>query len=110
MAKAVTYSLNSCVSCLPGQQDIESAISVVTMTMQNLDANRLPPSSRSYAEVQEDLLRAASELTDATNRVVASLGAAPHVLAEAVKNFVHIFRRFIAIGLELAYLTQVMPY
>jgi len=107
VAKSVTFNLNNCVSCLPGQQDIDTAINTVSMIMQTLNSNQLPSTSRSYCEVQEDLLRTANELTNATNRVVAALNESPQRLSEAVALFIQIFKRFITIGLELAYLTQV---
>lgn len=107
VAKAVTSSLNACISCLPGQQDLDGAINEVTIIIESIRSDRLNATNRSYVEIQDDLVRLAGELTEATNRLVGAVGGPPHLLADAINHYLHVLRRFINCGLELAYLTQV---
>ena len=53
MAKAVSISLNACMSCLPGQRDIDIALKSINTSQEVLSAGSFPRSDgRSYAELQ----------------------------------------------------------
>ncbi|KRZ04679.1 Talin-1 [Trichinella zimbabwensis] len=101
IAKALTYSLNSCVNCLPGQQDVDSAVRGVTSLLEMISLDKLTPSVRSSAEVQDDLHRCASMLTEVTNRLVsATIRQQPH-LGGVADEFLSCLRRLVTVAMEL---------
>ncbi|XP_003372683.1 putative I/LWEQ domain protein, partial [Trichinella spiralis] len=101
IAKALTYSLNSCVNCLPGQQDVDSAVRGVTSLLEMISLDKLTPSVRSSAEVQDDLHRCASMLTEVTNRLVsATIRQQPH-LGGVSDEFLSCLRRLVTVAMEL---------
>ncbi|XP_053387301.1 talin-1-like [Mercenaria mercenaria] len=55
VAKAVSYSLDTCVNCLPGQRDVDIAIRQITETSQSLSSQRFPSTNRSFTDVQGDM-------------------------------------------------------
>ncbi len=62
---------------------------------------QIQQSTRSYQEVQDDLMKCASRLSEATNRLAGSVGAPQHVLSEAVNTYVYCFKSFFNCGLEM---------
>lgn len=48
VAKEVSYSLDKCVSCLPGQRDVEEAIRSIEDMSLRLKSNDFPQTSKSY--------------------------------------------------------------
>uniref|UniRef100_A0A5S6Q7X7 FERM domain-containing protein n=1 Tax=Trichuris muris TaxID=70415 RepID=A0A5S6Q7X7_TRIMR len=106
VAKALTFSLNSCVNCLPGQQDIDSAIRSVANLMDSVSVEKITQSVRSPAEVQDDIHRCASQLTEITNRLVSGAVKQQPLLEDIFDDFTKCLRRLVAIVMELSYHQQ----
>uniref|UniRef100_A0A914UKX2 Talin 1 n=1 Tax=Plectus sambesii TaxID=2011161 RepID=A0A914UKX2_9BILA len=106
VAKGVSSSLKECLSCLPGQQDFDAASQTIETMSRSVNISNIPPSARSYQEVQDDLVKSASRLTEATSRLVADTNKEPAVLRESLNNFVHTYKSFFSITLETTYHQQ----
>lgn len=48
ISKDVTAALNQCVSCLPGQKDVDEVISSINDASQILSMNEYPQTNKSY--------------------------------------------------------------
>ncbi|XP_036146474.1 talin-1 isoform X2 [Monomorium pharaonis] len=106
VAKDVSNSLNKCVSCLPGQRDVDEAIYNIDDMTQVLNINEFPQTSRSYGQLQSDLNNAAANLNDASSNVVSSVRS-PVQLANSSKQFTNAFGELLSVGLEMASQTTV---
>ncbi|KHJ45469.1 I/LWEQ domain protein [Trichuris suis] len=102
VAKALTFSLNSCVNCLPGQQDVDSAIRSVANLMDSISIEKITQSVRSPVEVQDDIHRCASQLTEITNRLVSGAVKQQPLLEDVFDDFTKCLRRLVSIVMELA--------
>ncbi|XP_076765357.1 talin_middle and talin-RS domain-containing protein rhea isoform X2 [Xylocopa sonorina] len=101
VAKDVSNSLNKCVSCLPGQRDVDEAIKNIEDITQVLGMNEFPQTNKSYEQLQSDLNNAVSNLNDASSSVVSSVRS-PVELANSSKQFTNAFRELLAVGMEIA--------
>ncbi|XP_075218972.1 talin_middle and talin-RS domain-containing protein rhea isoform X1 [Lycorma delicatula] len=100
-AKRVTQALNDCVSCLPGQRDVDDAISTITTASAALESGRFPQSDKPYSQLQTELNSAAAGLNDASSGVVTSVGS-PNKLANASKKLGSAVGDVINVGMEMA--------
>ncbi|XP_024872022.1 talin-1 isoform X2 [Temnothorax curvispinosus] len=106
VAKDVSYSLNKCVSCLPGQRDVDEAIRNIDDMTQVLNMNEFPQTSKNYGQLQSDLNNAAANLNDASSNVVSSVRS-PVQLANSSKQFTNAFGDLLSVGMEMASQTTV---
>ncbi|EZA56621.1 talin-1 isoform X2 [Ooceraea biroi] len=106
VAKDVSNSLNKCVSCLPGQRDVDEAIRNIDDMAQVLNMNEFPQTSKSYGQLQSDLNNAAANLNDASSNVVSSVRS-PVQLANSSKHFTNAFGDLLGVGMEMAGQTTI---
>ncbi|CAG5121597.1 unnamed protein product, partial [Candidula unifasciata] len=107
VAKSVSNALNNCVSCLPGQRDIDNAIRLITQNSQNLASPRFPPTDRTYKQVQNDMSCSAANLNQAASDIVASSRVATtQHLAESSARYSQHYEDFVHTGLTLAGLSK----
>ncbi|KAG7189022.1 hypothetical protein KM043_008615 [Ampulex compressa] len=106
VAKDVSNSLNKCVSCLPGQRDVDEAIRNIDDMTQVLGMNEFPQTNKSYGQLQNDLNNAAANLNDASSNVVSSVRS-PVQLASSSKQFTNAFGDLLGVGMEMAGQTTV---
>ncbi|XP_012143051.2 talin_middle and talin-RS domain-containing protein rhea isoform X1 [Megachile rotundata] len=106
VAKDVSNSLNKCVSCLPGQRDVDEAIKNIEDMTQVLGMNEFPQTNKSYGQLQSDLNNAAANLNDASSNVVSSVRS-PVQLASSSKQFTNAFGDLLDVGMEMAGQTAV---
>ncbi|XP_015597713.1 talin-1 isoform X2 [Cephus cinctus] len=101
VAKDVSSSLNKCVSCLPGQRDVDNAIRSINDMSQVLNMNEFPQTNKSYGQLQYDLNNAAANLNDASSNVVSSVRS-PVQLASSSEQFTNAFGDLLGVGMEMA--------
>ncbi|XP_029174486.1 talin-1 isoform X3 [Nylanderia fulva] len=106
VAKDVSYSLNKCVSCLPGQRDVDEAIHNIDDMAQLLNTNDFPQTSKSYGQLQSDLNNAAANLNDASSNIVSSVRS-PVQLANSSRQFTNAFGDLLGVGMEMAGQTTI---
>ncbi|XP_033328616.2 talin_middle and talin-RS domain-containing protein rhea isoform X1 [Megalopta genalis] len=106
VAKDVSNSLNKCVSCLPGQRDVDDAIKNIEDMTQVLGMNEYPQTNKSYGQLQSDLNNAAANLNDASSSVVSSVRS-PVQLASSSKQFTNAFGDLLGVGMEMAGQTTI---
>ncbi|XP_072756021.1 talin-2 isoform X1 [Anoplolepis gracilipes] len=106
VAKDVSNSLNKCVSCLPGQRDVDEAIRNIDDMAQILNTNEFPQTSKSYGQLQNDLNNAAANLNDASSNIVSSVRS-PVQLANSSKQFTNAFGNLLGVGMEMAGQTTI---
>ncbi|KAK9301347.1 hypothetical protein QLX08_006276 [Tetragonisca angustula] len=101
VAKDVSNSLNKCISCLPGQRDVDDAIKNIEDMTQVLGMNEFPQTNKNYGQLQTDLNNAAVNLNDASTGVVSSVRS-PVQLASSSKQFTNAFGNLLGVGMEMA--------
>ncbi|XP_048515080.1 talin-1 isoform X2 [Athalia rosae] len=101
VAKDVSQSLNKCVSCLPGQRDVDDAIRNIDDMSQVLNMNEFPQTNKSYGQLQQNLNTAAADLNDASANVVSSVRS-PVQLANTSKEFTSAFGDLLGVSMEMA--------
>ncbi|XP_014474910.1 PREDICTED: talin-1 isoform X3 [Dinoponera quadriceps] len=106
VAKDVSNSLNKCVSCLPGQRDVDEAIRSIDDMTQVLGMNEFPHTNKNYGQLQNDLNNAAANLNDASSSIVSSVRS-PVQLASSSKQFTNAFGDLLGVGMEMAGQTAV---
>ncbi|XP_050464665.1 talin-1 isoform X2 [Cataglyphis hispanica] len=106
VAKDVSNSLNKCVSCLPGQRDVDEAIRNIDDMAQVLNMDEFPQTSKSYGRLQSDLNNAAANLNDASSNIVSSVRS-PVQLANSSKQFTNAFGDLLGVGMEMAGQTTI---
>ncbi|XP_064472172.1 talin-2-like isoform X2 [Ornithodoros turicata] len=102
VAKSVSTALNNCISCLPGQKDVDDTIRSITESTQALNNQDFPVSNKSYGELQSHLNEAAANLNEATSHVVQSSRGNHVQLASSVKRFGNAFGDLLGCGMEMA--------
>lgn len=102
VAKAVTQALNRCVSCLPGQRDVDNALRAVGDASKRLLSDLLPPSTGTFQEAQSRLNEAAAGLNQAATELVQASRGTPQDLARASGRFGQDFSTFLEAGVEMA--------
>ncbi len=103
VAKAVSHALNSCVSCLPGQRDVDKAIKSVVEASKGLMSGKLPAGdARNYQDHQNALNKAAQGLNVAASELVTASRGTPQELAGAANTFSHDFNDLMQSGMGMA--------
>lgn len=97
----IADSLNRTVGCLPGQKDVDTAITNIIEWTSIISLNNLPPTSKSYGELQQELNTAAANLNEASSSVVVSVRS-PTQLASSSKDFSAAFHDLLSVSLEMA--------
>nr|XP_055058501.1 talin-2a isoform X1 [Misgurnus anguillicaudatus]XP_055058512.1 talin-2a isoform X1 [Misgurnus anguillicaudatus]XP_055058521.1 talin-2a isoform X1 [Misgurnus anguillicaudatus] len=106
VAKAVSYSLNACVNCLPGQKDVDMALKSIGEASKKLLVETLPPCSKTFQEAQSDLNQTAADLNQSAGDVVHASRGTTTRLADASGKFSEDFDEFLDAGIEMAGHTQ----
>ncbi|XP_030759474.1 talin-2 isoform X2 [Sitophilus oryzae] len=100
-AKDVNAAIQRAVGCLPGQKDVDSAITNIIEWTSTIESGRFPPTSKSYGELQHELTTAAANLDQASAGVVHSVHS-PVQLASSSKDFSSAFHDLLQVSLEMA--------
>lgn len=100
-AKDVSTALSRTVNCLPGQRDVDSAISNIKEWTAVIDSGRFPQTNKSYGELQQELNSAAANLNEASTEVVESVQS-PDNLASSSKEFSAAFHELLNVTMEMA--------
>lgn len=100
-AKDVSAALTRTVNCLPGQKDVDSAISNIKEWSAVIDSGRFPHTNKSYGELQQELNSAAANLNEASTDVVGSVYK-PDDLALSSKEFSAAFHELLNVTMEMA--------
>ncbi|XP_063237314.1 talin-1 isoform X2 [Bacillus rossius redtenbacheri] len=101
VAKDVSQALNKCVGCLPGQKDVDEAITTITDASQILNTGDFPRTDKSYGQLQQELNSAAANLNDASSEVVSSVRS-PIQLASSSRHFSSAFGDLMGVSMEMA--------
>ncbi|KAK9743863.1 FERM central domain [Popillia japonica] len=100
-AKDITKALDRTVSCLPGQKDVDVAITCIKEWTTGIDSTQFPSTSKSYGELQNELNTAAANLNEASADVVTSVKS-PAQLASSSKDFSSAFYELLQVSMEMA--------
>ncbi|KAL3286614.1 hypothetical protein HHI36_001113 [Cryptolaemus montrouzieri] len=100
-AKGIAECLSKTVSCLPGQKDVDNAITNIIELTSTINTNKFPSTSKSYGELQQELNTAAANLNEASSIVVVSVRS-PTQLASSSKDFSAAFCDLLNVSLEMA--------
>ena len=100
-------SLNRTFNCLPGQKDVDEAITEIEDSAQMIQpAYGAPSSGKSYSELQTELTTMAAHLNDASGDVV-STAKYPSQLALTSKKFSSAHGDLLTVGSEMVGQNQV---
>lgn len=100
-AKDVSSSLARCVGCLPGQQDVDLAITSIREFSQIIESGQFPHTNKSYGQLQQELNTAAANLNDASTEIVTSVKS-PSLLANSSKEFASAYHELLDVSMEMA--------
>lgn len=100
-AKSISQALNGTIGCLPGQKDVDSAITNIIEWSSIIDSGRYPATNKSYGELQQELNTAAANLNEASSVVVVSVRS-PTQLASSSKDFSLAFHDLLDVSMEMA--------
>ncbi|KAK9884059.1 hypothetical protein WA026_004996 [Henosepilachna vigintioctopunctata] len=100
-ARGISESLKKTIGCLPGQRDVDNAISNIIEWTSTITMNNLPTTMKSYGELQQELNTAAANLNEASSSVVISVKS-PTQLASSSKDFSAAFHDLLNVSLEMA--------
>lgn len=100
-AKNISSALNHTISCLPGQRDVDSAITNIIQWSSVIDSGVFPGTDKSYGELQQELNTAAANLNEAGSEVVVSVQN-PLQLSSSSKDFSSAFHDLLTISMEMA--------
>lgn len=89
------------MSCLPGQRDVETAITNIIEWSSTLNTTNFPPTNKSYGELQQELNNAAANLNEASSNVFESVHN-PVELASTSKDFAAAYHDLIMVSMEMA--------
>ncbi|XP_018576944.1 talin-2 isoform X4 [Anoplophora glabripennis] len=104
-AKDISSSLNVTMGCLPGQKDVDSAITNIIEWTSTIQSGNFPHTNKSYGELQQELNTAAANLNEASSSVVQSVRS-PVQLASTSKDFASAFQELLTVSMEMAGQTQ----
>ncbi|GAB0208100.1 talin-1 [Grus japonensis] len=102
VAKVVLQALSHCVTCLPRQRDVDTAICMVEEASKRLLVDLFPPSTKSFQEAQSQLNRVAAGLNQSANKMVQASCGTPQDLATSSSKFGQDFNEFLQAGVEMA--------
>lgn len=100
-AKDITTALNTTMSCLPGQKDVDTAITNIIEWSSTLNTTNFPPTTKSYGELQHELNNAAANLNEASSNIVESVHS-PVELASTSKDFAVAYHDLLMVSMEMA--------
>ncbi|XP_049817811.1 talin-2 isoform X3 [Aethina tumida] len=100
-AKEISASLTKTVGCLPGQKDVDNAITNIIQWTSRIETTSYPQTNRSYGELQKELSDAAAHLNETSSVVVSSVKS-PVQLASSSKDFSNAFNDLLQVSLEMA--------
>ncbi|KAJ8935035.1 hypothetical protein NQ314_013060 [Rhamnusium bicolor] len=101
VAKDISFALNATISCLPGQQDVDTAITNIIEWSSAIHSGNFPHSNKSYGELQQELNTAAANLNEASSSVVQSVNS-PVQLASTSKDFSAAYLELLTVSMEMA--------
>ncbi|CAG9829306.1 unnamed protein product, partial [Diabrotica balteata] len=100
-AKDMSQALNSAVSCLPGQKDVDTSITNIIEWSSMVTTTNLPQTKKSYGELQHELNTAAANLNEASSSVVESVYS-PIQLASTSRDFASAYQDLLNVTMEMA--------
>ena len=100
-SREVSSALGGTMSCLPGQQELESTISQIDQWTNQINAGGFPNTGRPYGELQSQLTNAADILNEATSDVVQS-APRPEKLSVTSKHFSQVLGQMMECSLDMA--------
>lgn len=100
-SKNIAAALNQTVNCLPGQKDVDSAITNIIEWTASINSGHFPHTDKSYGELQQELNTAAANLNEASSVVVSSVRSPAH-LASSSKDFSSAFHELLEVSMEMA--------
>lgn len=89
------------MSCLPGQKDVDTAITNIIEWSSSINTTNFPPTNKSYGELQQELNNAAANLNEASSNVVESVHS-PIKLASTSKDFTAAYHELLMVSMEMA--------
>lgn len=98
--------MNDCISVLPGQRAVDSAINNIHAASAALDRSSFPVTDKPYGQLQAELNSAAAGLSDASTEVVSSVRSTQH-LEKASNKFGNAVGDILGVGMEMAGQTKV---
>ena len=101
VAKDITKALDRTIGCLPGQKDVDIAITCINEWTHGIDTNKFPPTDKTYGELQQELNTAAANLNEVSAEVVSSVRV-PEQLASSSKDFSSAFHELLQVSMEMA--------
>ncbi|XP_050295854.1 talin-1 isoform X2 [Anthonomus grandis grandis] len=101
VAKNVSAALQKTIGCLPGQKDVDTAITNIIEWTSTLETGEFPPTNKTYGELQQELTTAAANLDQASAEVVHSVHH-PVQLASSSKDFSSAFHDLLHVSMEMA--------
>lgn len=104
-SKNVSNSLHDVVNCLPGQKDVDTAITCIREWTHSIEIDKFPSTTKTYGELQQELNAAAANLNEASADVVTSVKS-PAQLASSSKDFGSAFHDLLSVTMEMAGQTQ----
>ncbi|CAM9487463.1 talin-2 [Lampetra fluviatilis] len=102
VAKAVSGALGKCVGCLPGQQDVDTALRSLADQSKKLLSDTIPRSGSSFQEAQGNLNDAAAGLNLSASELVQASRGSSQELSSASRKFGNDFSRFLDAGIDMA--------
>ncbi|XP_066142630.1 talin-1 isoform X3 [Euwallacea fornicatus] len=100
-AKNVQAALQRTIGCLPGQRDVDAAITNIIEWTSSINSGEFPSTNKSYGELQQELTTAAANLDQASAGVVHSVDN-PIQLASSSKDFSSAFYDLLRVSMEMA--------
>ncbi|KAJ8983101.1 hypothetical protein NQ317_001844 [Molorchus minor] len=100
-AKDVSAALNATMGCLPGQKDVDTAITSIIEWSALINSANFPHTNKSYGELQQELNTAAANLNEASSSVVQSVRS-PTQLASTSKDFASAYHELLSVSMEMA--------
>ncbi|CAG9813617.1 unnamed protein product [Phaedon cochleariae] len=100
-AKDISQALNATMGCLPGQRDVDTAITNIIEWSSTINTSNLPQTQKSYGRLQQELNAAAANLNEASSSVVQSVGSSVQ-LAGTSREFATAYQDLLTVSLEMA--------
>ncbi|XP_074035813.1 talin_middle and talin-RS domain-containing protein rhea isoform X1 [Leptinotarsa decemlineata] len=100
-AKNIGQALNATIGCLPGQRDVDTAITNIIEWSSVINTNNLPQTDKSFGELQQELNSAAANLNEASSSVVQSVYN-PVQLSSSSKDFAAAYHDLLTVSAEMA--------
>lgn len=72
-------SLKDCISALPGQRAVDTAIDSIHAASAALERGEFPVSDKPYGQLQAELNTAAASVSDASTEVVSAVRSPQHL-------------------------------